>query len=98
MIDGEIRGPYLRPLELWVDRVDVERRLQRGGVIRRAGRPQRPRGIEVRVVARIRDHVPHPHERDAAREDPGAPPHLRASVARGVPVEAKTWGPERGRA
>ena len=89
VVDREIRGPDLRPLELRIHRVDIERLLERGGVAGGPGRPQRTRREQVRVEARIREHVPDPYERHAPREDPGATPHLGAPVARGVPVEAE---------
>src|SRR2546427_7447594 len=83
MVDGEVAGPHLRPLEVRGHRVDVERLLQ-GGRVRAGPRgPLRTRGIEIRIGARVGDHVAVPHERDAPREDSAAAPYLGAAVARG---------------
>src|SRR5207302_10677644 len=61
VVDREVSRPDLRPLELWVHRVDVERLRQGGRVRARTGGPQglrvRVRVIQVRILTRGRDHI-----------------------------------------
>src|SRR5947207_408650 len=65
VVDREVSRPDLRPLELGIHRVHVERLRERGGIAGASCRPQRTRREEVRIGARVRDHVADPYERHA---------------------------------
>ena len=96
LIERDICRPCLRPLEIGNHRVEGERLLQYR-VVRRVdlGDAGIEGGPEIRISARVRDHVADPDKREASREDHRAAPQLRRAIAADIPVESDPRREER---